>query len=378
MPRLASTSSSSSRERRRPGGGAGGDRPVPRGAGPPPGPRQLEVVEVPSTTRSSSAWPGACRCPPSHSATPRGSSAREPRRLDGDDCRGGRPRRGGWRRLRDRPGSRGGRPSVDVRRLRRRAARRDDGPRSAGRRCGGRAGGRDRRIVDGRGVAAALALGADGAQLGTRFLLAREAATAPGYRAALLHAVETDTVVTTNFTGRPARSIRNRFVEEMAGSSRSLAPAARGRKRPLPRCTRARRVRPAPVARRTGTSRPPRRSACCGDRRRGRATGRGSSRALASAFSFLLIGTPSSSAGRSGPAHSSHSTAKTELKGALHAGQRWRVAPPHAGQRSGSSGSNSSNQRWAAPQPRHTAAQSPSTLRRSSRSQSAALPMPQL
>jgi nitronate monooxygenase len=72
-------------------------------------------------------------------------------------------------------------------------------------------------IVDGRGVAAALALGADGAQLGTRFLLAREAATAPGYRAALLHAVETDTVVTTSFTGRPARSIRNRFVEETAG-----------------------------------------------------------------------------------------------------------------------------------------------------------------
>ncbi len=72
-------------------------------------------------------------------------------------------------------------------------------------------------IVDGRGVAAALALGADGAQLGTRFLLAREAATAPGYRAALLHAVETDTVVTTSFTGRPARSIRNRFVGETAG-----------------------------------------------------------------------------------------------------------------------------------------------------------------
>jgi nitronate monooxygenase len=71
-------------------------------------------------------------------------------------------------------------------------------------------------IVDGRGVAAALALGAAGAQLGTRFLLAREAGTAPGYREALLRAVETDTVVTTAFTGRPARSIRNRFIEESA------------------------------------------------------------------------------------------------------------------------------------------------------------------
>jgi nitronate monooxygenase len=72
-------------------------------------------------------------------------------------------------------------------------------------------------IVDGRGLAAALALGAAGAQLGTRFLLAREAATASGYRKALLRAVETDTVVTTAFTGRPARSIRNRFIDETAG-----------------------------------------------------------------------------------------------------------------------------------------------------------------
>jgi nitronate monooxygenase len=68
-------------------------------------------------------------------------------------------------------------------------------------------------IVDGRGLAASLALGAGAAQLGTRFMLAREAGTAPGYRAALLAAVETDTVVTSQFTGRPARSIRNRITE---------------------------------------------------------------------------------------------------------------------------------------------------------------------
>jgi nitronate monooxygenase len=67
-------------------------------------------------------------------------------------------------------------------------------------------------IADGRGLAAALALGAAGAQLGTRFLLAREAATAPSYRAALLAAQETDTAVTRQFTGRPARSIRNRIT----------------------------------------------------------------------------------------------------------------------------------------------------------------------
>ncbi len=69
-------------------------------------------------------------------------------------------------------------------------------------------------IADGRGLAAALALGASAAQIGTRFLLAREAATAPGYREALLRAIETDTVVTTAFTGRAARSIRNRLTDE--------------------------------------------------------------------------------------------------------------------------------------------------------------------
>ena len=52
----------------------------------------------------------------------------------------------------------------------------------------------------------------------------------------------------------------------------------------------------------------------------------------------------------------------------------WRISPPHCGQRSGSSLSVSSNQRTAKPQPRQNALQSPRTLRRSSRSQSAALP----
>ncbi len=69
-------------------------------------------------------------------------------------------------------------------------------------------------IMDGRGVVAALALGAAGAQLGTRFLLARESGASPAYRQALIAANETDTVVTRAFTGRAARGIRNRFIEE--------------------------------------------------------------------------------------------------------------------------------------------------------------------
>lgn len=47
-------------------------------------------------------------------------------------------------------------------------------------------------IVDGRGLVAALALGADGVQMGTRFLLARESGAHPAYRERLLAATEED------------------------------------------------------------------------------------------------------------------------------------------------------------------------------------------
>jgi len=67
-------------------------------------------------------------------------------------------------------------------------------------------------IMDGRGIVAALALGAEGAQLGTRFLLAAESGTPPAYRRRLLQAVETDPVVTDVFSGRPARGLRNDYV----------------------------------------------------------------------------------------------------------------------------------------------------------------------
>jgi nitronate monooxygenase len=72
-------------------------------------------------------------------------------------------------------------------------------------------------IVDGRGVAAALALGASAVQLGTAFLLADEAATSPAYRQSLRTHSARETVVTDVFSGRFARGIRNRFIEEMSG-----------------------------------------------------------------------------------------------------------------------------------------------------------------
>jgi nitronate monooxygenase len=68
-------------------------------------------------------------------------------------------------------------------------------------------------IMDGRGVAAALALGAQGAWIGTRFMQAAEAGTPPVQQAALATLEDTATFVTDSVTGRPARWIRNRAVE---------------------------------------------------------------------------------------------------------------------------------------------------------------------
>jgi nitronate monooxygenase len=66
-------------------------------------------------------------------------------------------------------------------------------------------------IADGRGIAAAFALGASGVQLGTAFLLCPEAGTSPLHREALLHARDDETVLTNVFSGRPARAIANRL-----------------------------------------------------------------------------------------------------------------------------------------------------------------------
>jgi nitronate monooxygenase len=72
-------------------------------------------------------------------------------------------------------------------------------------------------IMDGRGIAAALALGAQGAQLGTAFMLCPEAGTSPAHRAALTSGAARRTVITAAFSGRPARGIRNRFTDAFAG-----------------------------------------------------------------------------------------------------------------------------------------------------------------
>ena len=70
-------------------------------------------------------------------------------------------------------------------------------------------------IMDGRGIAAALALGASAVQLGTAFLTCKESGIPEAYREAILGAKEDQTRITRAFSGRPARGIVNRFMTEV-------------------------------------------------------------------------------------------------------------------------------------------------------------------
>ena len=70
-------------------------------------------------------------------------------------------------------------------------------------------------IMDGRGVAAALALGASAAQMGTAFLRAETAITGPIWQQALADAPDDPTRLTRAFSGRHARGLENRFMREM-------------------------------------------------------------------------------------------------------------------------------------------------------------------
>jgi len=70
-------------------------------------------------------------------------------------------------------------------------------------------------IADAQGVAAALALGAAGVQVGTAYLLCPEATTSAVHRAALKSEAARHTALTNIFTGRPARGIVNRVMREL-------------------------------------------------------------------------------------------------------------------------------------------------------------------
>ena len=79
-------------------------------------------------------------------------------------------------------------------------------------------------IADGRGMAAALMLGAEGVQLGTRFLSAYECNIHPNYKEKILNAKDIDTVVTGRSTGHPVRILKNKLSRKFIELEASGAP----------------------------------------------------------------------------------------------------------------------------------------------------------
>jgi len=79
-------------------------------------------------------------------------------------------------------------------------------------------------IADGRGIAAAFALGASGVQIGTAYLRCPESTVIAPARVALAQARDDSTVITNVMTGRPARGVANRVMREV-GPISEHAPA---------------------------------------------------------------------------------------------------------------------------------------------------------
>ncbi|MGQ0804881.1 MAG: NAD(P)H-dependent flavin oxidoreductase [Actinomycetota bacterium] len=79
-------------------------------------------------------------------------------------------------------------------------------------------------IFDGRGLAASLALGADGVWIGTRFIATPEARATPGYKDALVRTAEDGTVVSRAFTGKTLRAVRNKTTQYYEDHPENLKP----------------------------------------------------------------------------------------------------------------------------------------------------------
>lgn len=77
-------------------------------------------------------------------------------------------------------------------------------------------------IMDGRGLVAALHLGADAVQMGTAFLTTIESGAHPQHKEAILKAAEDETVITKSFSGKSARGLKNRFVQDLLTNEHKL------------------------------------------------------------------------------------------------------------------------------------------------------------
>ena len=81
-------------------------------------------------------------------------------------------------------------------------------------------------IADGRGMAAAFMLGAEGVQIGTRFLASEECQIHPTFKDLVIKAKDTDSVVTGRYTGHPCRNVKTKFAKKLEKGERdgSLSP----------------------------------------------------------------------------------------------------------------------------------------------------------
>eukprot|EP01012_Entosiphon_sulcatum_P023216 TRINITY_DN28194_c0_g1_i1.p1 TRINITY_DN28194_c0_g1~~TRINITY_DN28194_c0_g1_i1.p1 ORF type:complete len:356 (-),score=74.61 TRINITY_DN28194_c0_g1_i1:78-1091(-) len=79
-------------------------------------------------------------------------------------------------------------------------------------------------VFDGRSLAAALALGASGVWVGTRFLMTPEAHTVQGYKERLVSANSEDAILTKAYTGRWVRAIRNKYTEYFEKHPEEIKP----------------------------------------------------------------------------------------------------------------------------------------------------------
>ncbi|CDZ77921.1 Nitronate monooxygenase [Legionella massiliensis] len=79
-------------------------------------------------------------------------------------------------------------------------------------------------IMEARTIMAALTLGASAVQMGTAFLACTESGIHPSYKEALLATKQDNTVLTTAFSGRLARGIRNKFIDRMEADKKNILP----------------------------------------------------------------------------------------------------------------------------------------------------------
>lgn len=79
-------------------------------------------------------------------------------------------------------------------------------------------------VADGRGLIAALALGAQGVWMGTRFIASKEARAHDNYKDRLVAANEEDTVISRGHSGKPVRMLQNKFTDYWARNQSKILP----------------------------------------------------------------------------------------------------------------------------------------------------------